>query len=270
MIAAFDFGLTNTDVVISKSDENQFHSFPTMEINDEFMSHIFNSINIKVGQVSQIAVTGGKSSDLNDSFYDIPIKKVNEVDAIGSGAIALYDIETRPFVAVSAGTGTACVYFNGKNFNHLGGISVGGGTFQGLLKHLIMTKDENDIEKLAASGDRKQLDLLIGDVVNEIGSLHPEVTASNFAKARNQENLSQNDIAASVSNMIGEVIGTISYLNALLCGESEVFFLGRVTLNDVVKSGVEDRLKLANVKGLFKQNREYGNVLGALSYIQTK
>jgi len=270
MLAAFDFGLTNTDVVISKSDENQFHSFPTMEINDEFMSHIFNSINIKVGQVSQIAVTGGKSSDLNDSFYDIPIKKVNEVDAIGSGAIALYDIETRPFVAVSAGTGTACVYFNGKNFNHLGGISVGGGTFQGLLKHLIMTKDENDIEKLAASGDRKQLDLLIGDVVNEIGSLHPEVTASNFAKARNQENLSQNDIAASISNMIGEVIGTISYLNALLCGESEVFFLGRVTLNDVVKSGVEDRLKLANVKGLFKQNREYGNVLGALSYIQTK
>ena len=38
------------------------------------------------------------------------------------------------------------------------------------------------------------------------------------------EHLSPNDIAASVSNMIGEVIGTISYLNALLCSESEVFF----------------------------------------------
>ena len=78
-------------------------------------------------------------------------------------------LKHRPFVAVSAGTGTACVYFDGKKFNHLGGISVGGGTYQGLLKHLIMTKDEDDIEKLAASGDRKQLDLLIGDVVNEIG-----------------------------------------------------------------------------------------------------
>jgi len=270
MLVAFDFGLTNTDVVITKFDENQFHSFPTMEINEEFISHIFDSINIKVSQVSKIAVTGGKSSDLNDKFNNIPVKKVNEVDAIGSGAIALYDIETRPFVAVSAGTGTACVYFDGKKFNHLGGISVGGGTFQGLLKHLIMIKDEQDIEKLAASGDRKKLDLLIGDVVNEIGSLHPEVTASNFAKARNLENLSQNDIAASISNMIGEVIGTISYLNALLCNENEVFFLGRVTLNDIVKSGVEDRLKLANVRGLFKQNREYGNVLGALRYIQTK
>ena len=270
MKVAIDFGISNTDVVISKAKENYFHSFPTVEINDKFISYIFDSINIEVSQVSQIAVTGGKSSDLNDKFNNIPVKKVNEVDAIGSGAIALYDIETRPFVAVSAGTGTACVYFDGKKFNHLGGISVGGGTFQGLLKHLIMIKDEEDIEKLAASGDRKQLDLLIGDVVNEIGSLHPEVTASNFAKARNLESLTQNDIAASISNMIGEVIGTISYLNALLCNESEVFFLGRVTLNDIVKSGVEDRLKLANVRGLFKQNREYGNVLGALSYIQTK
>ena len=63
MLAAFDFGLTNTDIVISKSNENQFHSFPTMEINNEFMSHIFDSIDINVSQVSQIAVTGGKSSD---------------------------------------------------------------------------------------------------------------------------------------------------------------------------------------------------------------
>ena len=270
MLIAFDFGITNTDVVLTKSEKNYFYSFPTMEINDEFISNILDSIGADVAQISHIAVTGGKSSDLNDKFYDIPIQKVNEVDAIGSGAIALYSIESRPFVAVSAGTGTACVYFDGKKFNHLGGISVGGGTYQGLMRHLVMNKDENNLEKLAKSGDRKQVDLLIGDVVNEIGSLHPEVTASNFAKARDQENLSQDDIAASISNMIGEVIGTISYLNALLCGESEVFFLGRVTLNDVVKSGVEDRLKLANVKGLFKQNREYGNVLGALSYIQTK
>ena len=59
MLVAFDFGLTNTDVVITKFDENQFHSFPTMEINEEFISHIFDSINIKVSQVSKIAVPHG-------------------------------------------------------------------------------------------------------------------------------------------------------------------------------------------------------------------
>ena len=33
----------------------------------------------------------------------------------------------------------------------------------------------------------KRLDFLIGDVVNEIGSLYPEITASNFGKAKEIE-----------------------------------------------------------------------------------
>ena len=123
---------------------------------------------------------------------------------------------------------------------------------------------------MAKRGDRKRLDFLIGDVVNEIGSLYPEITASNFAKAKEIEDISSDDIAASISNMIGEVIGTISYLNAMLCNEHEVYFLGRVSLSDVIKSGIEDRLALAKVNGRFEDNREYGNVLGALSYIQAK
>ena len=88
---------------------------------------------------------------------------------------------------------------------------------------------------MAKKGDRKRLDFLIGDVVNEIGSLHPEITASNFGKAKEIEDILSDDIAASISNMIGEVIGTISYLNAMLCNELEVYFLGRVSLNDVIK-----------------------------------
>ena len=110
---------------------------------------------------------------------------------------------------------------------------------------------------------------MIGDVVNEIGSLYPEITASNFGKAKNNKNNSKEDAAASLSNMIGEVIGTISYLNALLCNENKVYFLGRTSLNSVIKTGIEDRLKLANISGVFKENREYGNVLGALRSIQS-
>ena len=151
----------------------------------------------------------------------------------------------------------------------MGGISVGGGTLQGLSKYLINTENVKDIEELAKKGDRKELDFLIGDVVNEIGSLYPEITASNFGKAKNNKNNSKEDAAASLSNMIGEVIGTISYLNALLCNENKVYFLGRTSLNSVIKTGIEDRLKLANIRGVFKENREYGNVLGALRSIQS-
>ncbi len=270
MLIAFDFGITNTDVVINKAGKNKFFTFPSEVIKEKFITHILDSIKVNAGQISKIAVTGGKSSDLPDIYKNIPVTKINEVDAIGYGAIALYDIGNKPFVAVSSGTGTACIYHNGGNFSHLGGISVGGGTLQGLTKHLINTKNPDDIERLAKTGDRRKLDLLIGDVVNEIGSLYPEITASNFAKAKDKKDLSAKDVAASISNMIGEVIGTISYLNAMICNETSVYFIGRSSLNDVIKSGIEDRLELANVKGLFKENREYGNVVGALHCIQTK
>ena len=110
---------------------------------------------------------------------------------------------------------------------------------------------------------------MIWVVVNEVGSLNQDITASNFGKAKNNENTSKEDTAASLSNMIGEIIGTISYLNALLCNENKVYFLGRTSLNKVIKTAIEDRLKLANISGVFKESREYGNVLGALRSIQS-
>jgi len=270
MIIAIDFGITNTDIAVSNDGDVNLCSIPSKKVNNDFLKEIIISMNLDIKKISKIAVTGGKSSELSNFFDDIPVIKVNEVNAIGHGAISLYDIGDKPFVAISAGTGTACVYHQNGHFDHLGGISVGGGTLQGLAQHLINIKNPNKIEELAQSGDRKKLDFLIGDVVNEIGSLYPEITASNFGKAKDCKDLSANDIAASISNMVGEVIGTISYLNAMLCNENEVYFLGRVSLNEVIKSGIEDRLNLAKIKGLFKENREYGNVLGALNCIQTK
>ena len=66
--------------------------------------------------------------------------------------------------------------------------------------------------------------------------------------------------------MIGEVIGTISYLNALLMNVDRVYFVGRVTLLESVKKGIDKRLSLANISGIYKENREFGNALGAIAY----
>lgn len=268
MIVGIDFGITNTDIAISNNGNLKFFSIPSKKINNDFLLEIFDFIKLNIDLVEKIAVTGGKSSNLNNSFNNIPIAKVNEVDAIGNGAIELYGINDKPFLAISSGTGTACIYHADKKFNHLGGISIGGGTLQGLSNYIISTNKPSQIEKLASSGKRESLDLLIGEAVNEIGSLYPEITASNFVKGKITKKHSSEDIAASLSNMIGEVIGTISYLNAMICGLDEVYFLGRTSLNKTIKDGIEDRLKLANVKGNFADNREYGNVLGALKFIK--
>ena len=116
-------------------------------------------------------------------------------------------------------------------------------------------------------GNRENIDLLIGDVVNDIGILNPSVTASNFANLKKGEDVSENDVAAAISNMIGEVIGTIAYLNAALCGINKVHFIGRVSTNEFVKNAINERLKLANMEGLFEDNREYGTVVGALKLL---
>ena len=53
-------------------------------------------------------------------------------------------------------------------------------------------------------------------------------------------------------------------------GVQKVYFIGRVSNSDTVKKGIEDRLKLASVEGCFANNREFGNALGALSFIKAK
>ena len=270
MEIAIDFGITNTDILVSNKTERIYSSIQSEEINNDFLKKIFDLTNLDPNKIKKIAVTGGKSANLNNTFKDIPIFKVNEVEAIGLGAKNLYSINDEKFVVISAGTGTGCVFYDGKNYHYLGGISIGGGTLQGLSSLLISASDINEIEKLSNKGNRKNVDHLIGEVVNDIGSLNPNVTASNFAKAKGVKNHNPKDIAASLTNMICEVIGTTSYLNAMLVGVDKVYFLGRLSLSEAIKEAIDQRLKLANINGIYKENREYGNVLGALYCIQTK
>ena len=42
------------------------------------------------------------------------------------------------------------------------------------------------------------------------------------------------------------------------------------SLNTNIKKAIENRLKLANITGIFEDNREYANVLGALVYLKDK
>ena len=110
MFVAIDFGITNTDVAVNENGDDIFYSFPSRSITTEFIDYIFDKIDLDFANLLKIGVTGGKSSNLSDAYKNVPIIKINEVDAIGHGVIALYDISDESFVAVSAGTGTACIH----------------------------------------------------------------------------------------------------------------------------------------------------------------
>jgi type II pantothenate kinase len=274
MIAAFDFGITNTDLVI-KDQRIKFLSVPSpfdrknrdFDITERHVIEILEKLDINIKEISSIGVTGGKSADLPDRICDVPITKVNEIDAIGKGARSLYKISEESSLVVSSGTGTACVHIQNTATNHLGGISVGGGMLEGLSNLLVNIPHGVKINNFAEKGNRKTLDVMIGEAVNEIGNLNAEITAANFAKARNEPTNSIEDISASLCNMVGEVIGTVAYLNALLVGSNKAYFLGRTSMLSEVKKGIDARLALAGIEGVYDENRAFGNAIGVLDTI---
>ena len=269
MYVAIDFGISNTDIAVSDKNQTSFYTLSSQSysISLEDIKKILKKINVERSSIKVIGVTGGKSSDLEESLDGTKIKKINEIDAIGLGAKKLYDIKDEPTLIVSAGTGTACVQVQGDDFNHLGGIAVGGGMLEGLGSLLLKNSKGFEINELGVNGSRNELDLLLGDVVNKIGNLPPELTAVNFGQATNTSSISSENTAAALCNMIGEVIGTVAYLNALLIGSKKVCFIGRTSCLSGVINGINDRIELAGIEGKYNENREFGNAIGVLERI---
>jgi len=275
MYIAFDFGITNTDLII-KNDATDYLTLTSpfdkkngdFSLSEDKVIQILKDFNIASQDITCIGVTGGKSANLPDKINNIPVIKVNEINAIGEGAKMLYNIQEDSALVVSAGTGTACVHLHQDGSDHLGGISVGGGMLEGL-GNIIMNEPSGIIlNKYAQNGDRSGLDVMIGEAVNEIGKLNAQITASNFGKSKILVDKSQDNLSAALCNMIGEVIGTVAYLNALLIGTNKAYFLGRTSMLSEVKNGIDERLKLAGVEGIYADNRSFGNAIGVMASIE--
>tara|TARA_B100000482_G_scaffold53938_1_gene36485 strand:+ start:2408 stop:3238 length:831 start_codon:yes stop_codon:yes gene_type:complete len=275
MYIAFDFGITNTDLII-KNDATDYLTLTSpfdkkngdFSLSEDKVIQILKDFNIASQDITCIGVTGGKSANLPDKINNIPVIKVNEINAIGEGAKTLYNIQEDSALVVSAGTGTACVHLHQDGSDHLGGISVGGGMLEGL-GNIIMNEPSGIIlNKYAQNGDRSGLDVMIGEAVNEIGKLNAQITASNFGKSKILVDKSQDNLSAALCNMIGEVIGTVAYLNALLIGTNKAYFLGRTSMLSEVKNGIDERLKLAGVEGIYADNRSFGNAIGVMASIE--
>lgn len=266
MKVAIDFGISNTDIAVSNGTNVDFFTVQSKKINNLILDEIFNYLSIDIKNVDTIAVTGGKSDSLENIYKKVEVKKIKEIDAIGKGVIEIYSTH-EPFLAISAGTGTACIHHQNGEFNYIGGTAIGGGTLKGLSNLTLNTSSIDEVTKMAVVGHRDNIDLLIGDVVNDIGFLDSSVTASNFAKLQKAGDVSEDDVAAALLNLIGEVIGTVAYLNAAICGVNKVHFIGRVSTNEYIKKVIDERLKLANMQGIYEDNREFGTVIGALSHI---
>lgn len=219
--------------------------------------------------IDVIAMAGGHSRQLPDNILGLRVVKVDEITAAGIGGLVLTGLDEA--LVVSMGTGTALIEVreNGRKIRHVGGTGVGGGTLLGLSKKILGISSISVLIEMAEKGDSRRVDLTVGDIVGgSIGILSPDMTASNLGKVGDTS--SQEDLAAGIVNLVGEVISSVSYLAASKLGlEDKIVLVGRVaTLPSVLKS-IQRVFSSFNAKAIVPELPEYAVAVGAAYRVLT-
>jgi type II pantothenate kinase len=267
MDISIDFGITVTDI-IKRNDDVILHEMTLSEEGPSLslLSHLFTDIDFN-SDVNLLAVTGGKHLKLGDKIESTKIVHVNEIDAVGEGAMNLSGLSSKnPIIIVSAGSGTACILAQDGNFTHCSGTGVGGGTVLGLSKLLLGTTDPIEISKLAKEGNESGVDLILEDVVSgPIGELPSETTAVNFGKiSKIESEISKQDIAAGIVNLVGQTAARIATSVATTYKAREIVVVGRSPSFNGLKNSLEQAASIMGFSPHFPKNGEYATALGAL------
>ena len=219
--------------------------------------------NISLKDIDKVMVTGVGSAFIGDNIYGIETVHINEFTANGKGGLYLSGIDEA--VVVSMGTGTAYVYANGKTkeYTHLGGTGVGGGTLIGLADKLIGVHSVQNVASLALEGNLENIDLRISDMTDTAISpaLQDNTTASNFGKI--SDLASREDIALGLLNMVFETIAMMAIFSARTKNIRDIVIIGHLAVLPQSKE-IFDKLKnMFNVNIIIPENAAYGTVIGA-------
>ena len=256
MILGIDFGSTTTDVVlmngkgVSKTMSWQSDKF---DVNTLF-------IYFPIKELKQIKVTGYGSLKIQNKMFGIPVKKVDEIKAIGLGGT--FVAKKKNELVVSIGSGTCMVSVNKKPV-HIGGTSIGGGTLKGLSELLINTKNLKEIEELAKNGILENIDLTMKDIYPKgIGMLPPSATASHFGKL---DNPTDSDKALALINMVAQSIATLAVFAAKAHKHRTIVLTGRVTGLKPVEKLIKKKItSLFKVPVIIPKYAEYATAIGAV------
>ncbi len=259
-----DFGITNTDVVISKDSELVFKSFVSKGATINFLKEIIDSCIGEVTTLTKIGVTGGKHLDLPSSYEQIKIDHFNEIDAIVKGANNLYKPKESSFMVISLGSGSACAIKKNDEIFHAGGTGLGGGTIKGLCSLIIRESSHEIINSLASKGEKEKVDLLLKDVVSgPIGNLPETASAVNFGKS-DFSDCAKEDLAAGIINMVGQTILKTAITSAYFHEIKKVYVIGRTQKYNLMKKILEDGFKLAEIEVAFNEKSEYAICMGTI------
>ena len=233
-------------------------------------SETLEALLAKIGDrnaISLVAVSGGGSRRIGDTFLGFPVRKVDEIQAIGLGGLLL--AKKRKGLVVSIGTGTAMVVAQegGKKICHVGGTGVGGGTLLGLSKRMLGVDDFGALEDMASRGNANNVDLTVADIVGgPVGIVPAEATASNFGRLAGTA--TEDDIAAGVFNMVSQVIGVLAAMAAKAYRlEDDVILVGRPARSKMISGIISGTTELFGVRTCLPKDCEYCIAVGAAGHV---
>jgi type II pantothenate kinase len=162
---------------------------------------------------ARVVATGGGADELGEVVAGVAVEQVSEFDAWARGAPLLaredgLELPSR-YLLVSLGTGTSVLSIDAGRVGRVGGTALGGGTVMGLGRLLLGVESFAELAALAQRGDRRAVDLLVGDIYRgDRAPLLRDLTAASFAKLASRR---PEDLAHALMGLVGENV-------ALLCG----------------------------------------------------
>jgi len=218
--------------------------------------------------VELVAATGVGSQRIPDRLLDLPVRRVDEIVAVGTGGLALTGKNEALVVSIGTGTALIAVHEGGKKIVHIGGTGVGGGTLQGLSRLLLRTQNVATTEHLAKKGDTSKVDLTVQDLAGHgVGRLPGFATASNFGKL--SDDTTDSDVAAGLFNLVGQVIGMVAVFASKAYGlERSVVLVGRLTQSRSFVESITPVGSLFDVSFIVPDRADFCTAIGASIWLK--
>lgn len=185
-------------------------------------------------QPERVIATGGGASRMGRELGGVSVRTVPEFAAWARGAplLAAHEgLDLPPhYLLVSLGTGTSVLSLDRGRASRVGGCALGGGTLLGLGRLLLGVHTFDEIVTLASHGDRRRVDLLVGDIYpsGEV-PLPRELNAASFGKL---ESRAPADVAHALMGMLGENIALICGTLARSVGAQAVVYCGSTLIEN--------------------------------------
>ncbi|MCP4002824.1 MAG: hypothetical protein GY725_01385 [bacterium] len=213
----------------------------------------------------RISATGGGAARLGE-IAGVSVQTVPEFEAWARGAPILADAAQlqlpERYLLVSLGTGTSVLGLTPAGAQRVGGSALGGGTLLGLGRLLLGVESFAEMTELARRGDRRKVDLLVGDIYRGLETPLPgELNAASFGKLDSRE---PEDLAAALMGLIGENIALICGTIANSQGFSEIFYCGSTLWeNPVLRQIIAEVSAMYAVPAEFLPNGRFCGAVGA-------